>query len=264
MLHESITERLSLKKALSDLLKVTNLDQCPFFLSFYQEKFTKLCASDIEKKEKYRRITALLGLVKDRFYSEKLPLLEEWIKEIPYCENHYTFNDLEGFECLNLSRWNENFDEWDKKFLKESQPTDRKFWRLRHDLIEEFVKLFWDKLRELIGMAEKDLKANKPLRLLIEEVPKYDRSNIGYPLEKKFEKFQADYTKNSNPAVIFALTTLDEIFNGKIKRDKILETLLNLYWEKLIETGKSQEQKDIIQFLREEIMGLIEGEKINK
>jgi hypothetical protein len=264
---EPVLLRLTVKQGLKDLMALVGMDGTPFRKAWYERKFVELSDAELEPVDRWMNLTALLGLIHNKFSSVKLKVPEDWNEGYLYAKKDYTFS-----MCKDFSDWSSQEHDWDRNFHNPKnagyvEPGKKNPWLLRQQLADEFTELYFGKLREIIqaitkaSSPEETLKQHRALRELVDECAWFDRMMMMEKIGKALPSFAAEFVNSTDPAVRFAITALDEIVNWRAKSSRdTAKILLQSYFDKLKDISKAADAKKVVDLISFEVFELLDAQ----
>ncbi len=275
--REARDKQLSLDKAMQSLLSVTGLESNEFLFQFYQKKFTELGGGNYEfEQDKLKAYTALMGLCMSKFLNVDLPIPERLRHSL--LENTYSLGgeiapwkdyyfDLSGAEKEYsdfIGKWNDSKS--GRKDYQYNSYTGKKEeiyfdpdYSLRLELGQEFSKLFLDRLKELLSLDKKAstlqiLKRNVDLKDFVSEANSYpgELSSIMHvELKDECEKLKGDDPLSK----LCASSIMGALYGSNFDIDVFQDQVVQILWQELVDSQKSDSQKDMVEIIRRQISG---------
>ena len=282
-------KQVSLRRAVKLLRKQCGLtkEEQPFFYGWFKEKarpFLEDGAGGGNQVEWLKQLSALLSFAFGRFAAIAVPLPEKLRDETGLTGSEFTLAELPLFDpapavtwCLDFEKFEqlwerfyiegrgnndvdddpENFSDlrWQMKDLEEDGMNQRL------DLAEKFSKDFIDHLKGLLGVKPKDaretLDRNAGFRQMASEVSRWP-DHI-----KRLVRLLAgdDIAKLRAPRGFpqLCIKTVRQCLYNDFEYDPagFQKQCLDFYWQRLYETAKDENQKQIMKIIRYETMAMI-------
>jgi len=275
--REERDKKLSLDRAIASLIEVSGLSGNEFLFECYPKKISELGRESYNLEvDKLKVYVSLMGLVMPGFLNIDLPIPERL--QNPFLENTYSLGgEIAPWKdyYFDLSGVDKEYAEYVTKWV--DQQSGRKDYQynsytgkkesvyldpgysLRLELGQEFSKLFLDRLKELQSLDKKAstlqiLKRNLDLKDLVAESKRYpaELSSIMHvELKDECEKL-----KGSDPlSKLCGSSILDSLYGFQFDIQKFEDQVIQILWQELVDSQKSDSQKDMVEIIRRQISG---------